>query len=151
MYYFKVGPNTNNSAALDSVKSMFSSTNGTNLAEDLLSSGDYTTLANLADACSSILNNQISNDNKTGNLTKEEQERLLNEKLNRMAVSLTNMSSQPVHNVTNVHHLTLWTLHGRCFKVLPAAFPIQLFGIEKVQYSQEFFFSNSSRRRQGMI
>ena len=81
-------PNEDKEAALDSVKTLFSSSsNGSSLADSLIKSGDFETLANIAEAGSSILNDGMKSTNKSKNATSEQLEAEFNETLNRINVS----------------------------------------------------------------
>ena len=87
LYYSQVLPNEDKTAALDSVKTLFSSSNGSSLADSLIKSGDFETLTNIVEAGSSVLNNEMKSTNKSNNVTSEQLEAEFNETLNRINVS----------------------------------------------------------------
>ena len=88
IFFEQVLPNEDKSAALDAVKTLFTSSDGSSLADSLIKSGDFETLANIAEAGSSILNNEMKSANSSKNATSEQLEAELNETLNRINVSL---------------------------------------------------------------
>lgn len=88
IFFEQVLPNEDKSAALDVVKTLFTSSDGSSIADSLIKSGDFETLANIAEAGSSILNNEMKSANSSKNATSEQLEAELNETLNRINVSL---------------------------------------------------------------
>ena len=96
-YNMQVYPNEDEASALDSVKSLFTSGNGSSLADSLIKSGDFGTLANIAEAGASILNNQMkpssnsslnstSFNSTNANDTNIEEQKKINDTLDRINV-----------------------------------------------------------------
>ena len=87
------------------MKTLFSSSNGSSLADSLIKSGDFETLTNIVEAGSSVLNNEMKSTNKSNNVTSEQLEAEFNETLNRINVSFVFLTFI-IHNCCSVVILT---------------------------------------------